>query len=244
MFEVFLYDFFLSDCSRYSTIWSFLSGYIDNEINLTPDGTCAKSCTDFAKTKHFNCANGTMCAELGPEENRNGLKRQHLVCDRDRDIYDCVDIGAEGNIIINVSKYGHYNFIEFKNGNEMKTYGFDPDDGQRETHNLTVSTNKIEDHHTLCQMRNFYFNSQASTWHAADKSECSNCYCFCHSKTYNRKFSLHEVVSNITGNGYDSLHEIHSPNYFLSSDFNFSILKCYLQSEIIRAAWSISIWNI
>lgn len=128
------------DCSRFSSIYSFLYGYIDNEKNLNPEGTCSKSCSDYKKTKHFKCQNGTMCAESNSEVNQNGWEKRDFLCNRDQDIYDCTEIDAEGDIIVNFSGYGQYNYVEVNNGNEKQIYGLNQrfDRHDEGAHNVTV----------------------------------------------------------------------------------------------------------
>lgn len=46
---------------------NFLQGYIDAEVNLNVDGSCALTCGDYQNTKHYACHPGTLCAELKPE---------------------------------------------------------------------------------------------------------------------------------------------------------------------------------
>lgn len=46
----------------YTQLTNFIQGYVDNEINLNPDGSCAPYCSDFKSTKSYGCKAGTMCA--------------------------------------------------------------------------------------------------------------------------------------------------------------------------------------
>lgn len=48
-------------------ITNFLQGYIDAEVNLNADGSCALTCGDYQSTKHYACNLGTLCSELKPE---------------------------------------------------------------------------------------------------------------------------------------------------------------------------------
>lgn len=48
-------------------ITNFLQGYIDAEVNLNADGSCALTCGDYQNTKHYACHAGTLCAGLKPE---------------------------------------------------------------------------------------------------------------------------------------------------------------------------------
>lgn len=42
-------------------VTNFLTGYIDNEINLNKDGSCWNSCADYKWTKNYRCSDGTFC---------------------------------------------------------------------------------------------------------------------------------------------------------------------------------------
>ncbi|KAG4078084.1 hypothetical protein HA402_002135 [Bradysia odoriphaga] len=42
-------------------ITNFLTGYIDNEINLNKDGSCWNSCADYKWTQNYGCSDGTFC---------------------------------------------------------------------------------------------------------------------------------------------------------------------------------------
>lgn len=44
-------------------ITNFLTGYIDNEVNLNSDGSCALTCGDYQNTKHHTCRSDTLCSE-------------------------------------------------------------------------------------------------------------------------------------------------------------------------------------
>lgn len=48
-------------------ITNFLQGYIDAEVNLNAEGSCALTCGDYQNTKHFACNSDTLCAGLKPE---------------------------------------------------------------------------------------------------------------------------------------------------------------------------------
>lgn len=49
-------------------ITNFLTGYIDAEVNLNAEGSCALTCGDYQNTKHFTCNSDTLCAGLRPEK--------------------------------------------------------------------------------------------------------------------------------------------------------------------------------
>lgn len=77
-----------------------------------------KSCSDYTKTKHFNCADGTMCAENQTDRD------ERIACDGD--IRDCVDIGIDGDINVHFSDYVYrrYDYIEFNNGERYGGYPY------------------------------------------------------------------------------------------------------------------------
>lgn len=111
----------------------FLQGYIDNEVNLNADGSCARTCCDYTKTKHFQCTLGTMCARAAGIE-----------CDGD--IEACTDIGADGDILVNIPEHDglRYNYIEFDHGDQTNMYGrFHYDDSNFLEPGCTRSTNLI-----------------------------------------------------------------------------------------------------
>lgn len=78
---------------------NFLQGFVDNEINLNPDGSCSNSCSDYTKTKQFGCANGTMCADP------KGLAKEDTTCSGD--VRDCIDIGTDGDVLVNYAEHPH-----------------------------------------------------------------------------------------------------------------------------------------
>lgn len=43
-------------------VTNFLQGYIESEINLNPDGSCAFTCGDYQNTKHHGCRPDSLCA--------------------------------------------------------------------------------------------------------------------------------------------------------------------------------------
>lgn len=47
----------------YHQVTRFLQGYVDNEINLNPDSSCKKTCSDYTNTKNYDCKDDTLCAE-------------------------------------------------------------------------------------------------------------------------------------------------------------------------------------
>lgn len=48
-------------------ITNFLQGYVDAEVNLNAEGSCALTCSDYQNTKHHACNADTLCAGLKPE---------------------------------------------------------------------------------------------------------------------------------------------------------------------------------
>lgn len=108
--------------SRFRFLLRFLEGYIDNEINLNEDSSCGKICNDYTKTKHFHCADRTMCADPNPSHALNGLREENVICDGI--IRDCRDIDVDGDIEVHfgVVDVGRYNYIGFNNGSSG--YGY------------------------------------------------------------------------------------------------------------------------
>lgn len=43
-------------------IKQFLQGYIESEVNLNADGSCAFTCGDYQNTKHHGCRPDSLCA--------------------------------------------------------------------------------------------------------------------------------------------------------------------------------------
>lgn len=76
---------------NYETITNFLQGYVDNEVNLNPDGTCQNACSDYRTTENYGCYDGTYCAQK-PE----GAERDRVVCKGT--IVDCQFIGSDLNV--------------------------------------------------------------------------------------------------------------------------------------------------
>lgn len=75
----------------YIEISRFFQGYVDNEVNLNKEGNCRRSCSDFTKTKHYQCAEDTFCRKsLDPWE------KSKLICKGE--IYDCQYFDGELNI--------------------------------------------------------------------------------------------------------------------------------------------------
>lgn len=53
--------FFTLSSDSFIEISRFYQGYIDNEINMNREGNCRQTCSDFTKTKHYQCAEKTYC---------------------------------------------------------------------------------------------------------------------------------------------------------------------------------------
>lgn len=89
-------DIWKCDPNRYSIgmfeeVTHFLQGYIDNEVNLNPDGTCRNTCSDYKVTKNYLCYDGTYCGQV-PE----GPNRDRLICKGT--VVDCQFIGSDLNV--------------------------------------------------------------------------------------------------------------------------------------------------
>ncbi|XP_055324714.1 uncharacterized protein LOC129579092 [Sitodiplosis mosellana] len=90
-------------------ITNFLQGYIDAEVNLNAEGSCALTCADYQNTKHFTCNSDTLCAGLRPE-NRSmiGCKGRVRGC---HGLDDSISVcPAEGNV------GGRYKYVKSNTG--------------------------------------------------------------------------------------------------------------------------------
>lgn len=45
-----------------TAVTKFLQGYIESEVNLNSDGSCALTCGDYQNTKHHACRPDSLCA--------------------------------------------------------------------------------------------------------------------------------------------------------------------------------------
>lgn len=79
----------------YEEVTNFLQGYLDNEVNLNPDGTCQNTCTDYTLSENYRCYDGTYCAQK-PE----GTQRDHAVCKGK--VVNCEFLGSDLNICSSV----------------------------------------------------------------------------------------------------------------------------------------------
>lgn len=64
----------------YYQITRFIQGYVDNEINLNPDESCKRTCSDYSRTQSYGCHPDTLCGQthIDPVSSRcNGT------------VYDC-----------------------------------------------------------------------------------------------------------------------------------------------------------
>lgn len=81
----------------YEEVTNFLQGYIDNEVNLNPEGTCQNTCNDYKITENYgHCYDGTYCA-LKPA----GAERDRAVCKGK--IVNCEFLGSDLNVCSSVS---------------------------------------------------------------------------------------------------------------------------------------------
>lgn len=86
-------DFSSND--SFTQLTNFIQGYVDNEINMNPDGSCAPYCTDFKETKSYGCKEGTMCAANYLDHNKTRCLGT---------IRDCDYFGPSFNLCPNVSE--------------------------------------------------------------------------------------------------------------------------------------------
>lgn len=78
----------------YTTLTNFIQGYVDNEINLNPDGSCSLYCHDYKKTQSYNCDKRSICGA-------NYLDHNKTRCNGE--IYDCDYFGRLSMYCPNVS---------------------------------------------------------------------------------------------------------------------------------------------
>lgn len=50
-----------SSTAVYHQITRFIQGYVDNEVNLNPDSSCKKTCSDYTKTSSYGCSADSPC---------------------------------------------------------------------------------------------------------------------------------------------------------------------------------------
>lgn len=79
----------------YEEITNFLQGYVDNEVNFSPDNSCQNTCSDYRVTENYGCYDGSYCAQkpIGPERDR-------IVCKGK--VVDCEFIGSDLNVCSSV----------------------------------------------------------------------------------------------------------------------------------------------
>lgn len=82
---------------------NLLQGYVENEVNLNKEGSCAGSCDDYDFARNHHCAEGTFCNE----ELKNGTK--HVICSGT--IVDCAFIESDMKICPSVKIFTFQNFI-------------------------------------------------------------------------------------------------------------------------------------
>lgn len=81
-------SFFPAVQTAYTEITNFLQGHVENEANISPEGSCAGTCNDFVTTRHYDCISGSLC---DPNENRH----ESAKCDgiiRNCDVIDNSDL--------------------------------------------------------------------------------------------------------------------------------------------------------
>lgn len=70
-----------SSNESYTQLTNFIQGYVDNEINLNADGSCAPYCSDFKATKNYGCKTGTLCAANYLDHNKTRCMGSVRDCD-------------------------------------------------------------------------------------------------------------------------------------------------------------------
>lgn len=87
---------------NYLEITELLQGYVQNEVDLNPDGTCKENCAEYAFTKSHSCYKNLYCRE---QRRCNGK------------IINCQFIDSD--MWVCPAKYGsnrRYEYIEYENG--------------------------------------------------------------------------------------------------------------------------------
>lgn len=82
--------------ASYTKLTNFIQGYVDNKINLTPEGSCSPMCRDLKQTRNYHCNQNTLCG-------RNYLDSNKTRCNgvvRDCDFFDsgmtyCPNVSVE-----------------------------------------------------------------------------------------------------------------------------------------------------
>lgn len=95
-------------------ITNFLTGYVDNEINLNKDGSCWNSCEDYKWAANHRCSDGTFCDQqrrMGHATTCNGT------------ILDCSYIDASMQICPSVSTIKNCGFGAFQNYKKKNSTG-------------------------------------------------------------------------------------------------------------------------
>lgn len=72
-------DFKTAD--TYTQLTNFIQGYVDNEINLNPYGSCAPYCSDYKSTKNYDCNEKTLCAANYYDKNKTRCHGTIRDCD-------------------------------------------------------------------------------------------------------------------------------------------------------------------
>lgn len=65
----------------YTQLTNFIQGYVDNEINLNPYGSCAPYCSDYKSTKNYDCNEKTLCAANYYDKNKTRCHGMIRDCD-------------------------------------------------------------------------------------------------------------------------------------------------------------------
>lgn len=93
----------------YTEITNFVQGYVDNEVNFNPNGSCTRSCSDYTSTRNYGCKNDTLCQI-------NYLDKNKTRCDGR--ITDCTFIESDMSLCANVS------VVNFENINQLIIFVF------------------------------------------------------------------------------------------------------------------------
>ncbi|XP_031627540.1 uncharacterized protein LOC116343553 [Contarinia nasturtii] len=99
-----------SSNESYTQLTNFIQGYVDNEINMNADGSCAPYCDDFKSTKNYGCKEGTLCATNYLDHNKTRCLGTIRDCDYFGPMFSICP--NENDLDIN----RRINFVQFASG--------------------------------------------------------------------------------------------------------------------------------
>lgn len=89
-----------TESNDFEMITGFLQGFVDNEINLNPEETCQRTCTDYQLTRQFGCHNDTFCAQPLKNTRINRCRGYVRDCEFiESDVEICPSVRLENDLI-------------------------------------------------------------------------------------------------------------------------------------------------